>query len=138
MSVKCLCWNCGGEIHDDEPIHEVNEELWCEDCFNPQSKEYQQSGVEELANAIVIHAVDDYIRGIIDKHKAKERLMRAESTILECETFFKSEWYAMLTEVDPQKIMDIAVIQANYLMWQQKKRLCQMQVYRKRLPSQTS
>ena len=35
MSVKCLCWNCGREIHDTESIVEVNEELWCEDCISP-------------------------------------------------------------------------------------------------------
>ena len=29
MEVKCLCWNCGREILSEEPIYEVNEELWC-------------------------------------------------------------------------------------------------------------
>lgn len=33
MEVKCLCWNCGKEIFLAEPIHEVDEELWCENCY---------------------------------------------------------------------------------------------------------
>lgn len=39
MSVKCLCWNCGREILDNEPIYEVNEELWCENCANPHEND---------------------------------------------------------------------------------------------------
>lgn len=33
MEVKCLCWNCGKEILSAEPIHKVDEELWCENCY---------------------------------------------------------------------------------------------------------
>ena len=35
MGFKCLCWNCGKEIYSTEPIHKVNEELWCSDCAAP-------------------------------------------------------------------------------------------------------
>lgn len=35
MGVRCLCWNCGREIRDTEPIYEINEELWCEQCADP-------------------------------------------------------------------------------------------------------
>lgn len=39
MGVRCLCWNCGKEIHDTDSIHEVNEELWCEQCAAPLESE---------------------------------------------------------------------------------------------------
>jgi hypothetical protein len=32
MKVKCLCWNCGREIYSTESVHEINEELWCDEC----------------------------------------------------------------------------------------------------------
>ena len=35
MGVKCLCWNCGREIAENEETFEVNEELWYEDCAAP-------------------------------------------------------------------------------------------------------
>lgn len=39
MRVKCLCWNCGREILDTDPIYEINEELWCEKCANPHEND---------------------------------------------------------------------------------------------------
>lgn len=32
VGVRCLCWNCGKEITESEPVHEVNGELWCDAC----------------------------------------------------------------------------------------------------------
>nr|DAJ08051.1 MAG TPA: co-chaperone HscB [Caudoviricetes sp.] len=32
--VVCLCWNCGKEIHKDENLNYINEEIWCDECAN--------------------------------------------------------------------------------------------------------
>ena len=49
MGVKCLCWNCGREIAENEETFEVNEELWCKDCAAPTigkpNNEYDENPV---------------------------------------------------------------------------------------------
>lgn len=47
MGVRCLCWNCGREIHDTEPIYEVNEELWCEQCADPSADDKPDCAYDE-------------------------------------------------------------------------------------------
>lgn len=47
MGVRCLCWNCGREIHDTEPIYEVNEELWCEKCADPSADDKPDCAYDE-------------------------------------------------------------------------------------------
>lgn len=58
----------------------------------------------ELANGIVSKAVEDYrcaLKGQrIDKHTSVEK------TIKECENFFRSEWFMVLTKVDGEMIID--------------------------------
>lgn len=48
---------------------------------------------EELANAIVIQAVKDY------------RLHDDEPTLNEIERFFRSDWFATLTKIDPESLI---------------------------------
>ena len=55
---------------------------------------------KELANAIVLKAVRDY-RMARKKGKSRE----AKLMIKDCERFFRSEWFTMLTDVDGQMLL---------------------------------
>ena len=48
---------------------------------------------ENLANAIVLQAVKDY------------RLTDDEAELAEIERFFRSDWFGVLTEVDPEYLI---------------------------------
>ena len=48
---------------------------------------------ENLANAIVLQAVKDY------------RLTDDEAELVEIERFFRSDWFGVLTEVDPEYLI---------------------------------
>ena len=39
--IICLCWKCGKEIHQDETIHIVDEELWCDECAEDMTDDEQ-------------------------------------------------------------------------------------------------
>ena len=54
---------------------------------------------ESLANAIVIRACDDY-RKALKKLKRNPEHTDSLHTKFECEEFFRSDWYEMLTSVD--------------------------------------
>lgn len=61
---------------------------------------------EELANAIVLQACNDY------KSAYKRQLRRSgivntpDPEVVELETFFRSAWYATLTSVDGEYLME--------------------------------
>lgn len=57
----------------------------------------------ELANAIIAKAVEDYRRAL-----KGERVTHAspETTIKECEGFFRSDWYMILTKVSGELIIE--------------------------------
>ena len=52
----------------------------------------EQEAYENLANAIIVQAVKDYQNGC-----------RRE----ECLKFFKSDWYKILTDLPPERIIEI-------------------------------
>ena len=60
---------------------------------------------EDLANAIILQAVEDY-------RKARKRVRTppdqkiAQATIREVERFFKSWWFAQLTDVDGEMLLE--------------------------------
>jgi hypothetical protein len=56
---------------------------------------------EKLANAIVLQAVKDY-RNALKKLKKHPRNGTTLYTKQEVEQFFRSGWYASLTTVDPE------------------------------------
>lgn len=56
---------------------------------------------EELANAIVLQAVKDY-RDAVKKLSRGRKNDAAQQTKDECLRFFRSAWFAQLTEVDPE------------------------------------
>lgn len=56
-----------------------------------------RQGLENLTNAIILQAVKDYRSALagssVNGHDSK-------SVIAECERFFQSEWFNVLTKVD--------------------------------------
>ena len=59
---------------------------------------------ENLANAIVLQAVKDW-RSAVRKLKKRPRYDPAKQMKEECETFFLSEWFEQLTEVDGRYLL---------------------------------
>lgn len=59
---------------------------------------------ENLANAIVIQAVNDYQRALKRLKKFPDSPIE-KRVIVECERFFTSEYYKKLTDVGPKLIM---------------------------------
>ena len=59
---------------------------------------------EDLANAIILQAVEDY-------RKARKRVRTrpdqkiAQATIREVESFFRSRWFAQLTDIDSEMLI---------------------------------
>jgi hypothetical protein len=57
----------------------------------------------ELANAIIVQAATDYRNALLgDAYRGKS----PEVVISECERFFRSEWYRILTEFDGEVLME--------------------------------
>ena len=54
---------------------------------------------QNLANAIILTAVKDW-RSAGRKLKRKPKNKDAKILLEECESFFRSEWFASLTDVD--------------------------------------
>jgi hypothetical protein len=59
---------------------------------------------EMLANAIILRAVRDY-RDSLKKLKKYPKNKSALYTKREVERFFHSDWYALLTAVDPEVLL---------------------------------
>jgi len=59
--------------------------------------------LENLTNAIILQAVKDY-RSALSGCKVNGR--GSESAIAECERFFQSEWFNLLTNIDSKYLMD--------------------------------
>ena len=56
-----------------------------------------ETGIENLTNAIVLQAVKDYRRALAG---GSVNGRDSKSVIAECERFFQSEWFNFLTNVD--------------------------------------
>ena len=59
---------------------------------------------ENLANAIILHAVKDY-RMALKSLKANPRNRTAQADKAEIERFFRSQWYSALTSVDGEMLI---------------------------------
>lgn len=59
---------------------------------------------ENLANAIVLQAVKNY-RDALKRLKKKPSNQSAMSDAMECERFFRSDWYKALTSVDGEYLI---------------------------------
>jgi hypothetical protein len=59
---------------------------------------------EKLANAIILTAVQDY-RAALKKLKSNPRSRSAMQDAMECERFFRSDWYSILTDVSGEYLI---------------------------------
>ena len=59
---------------------------------------------EKLANSIVLQAVKDYRKALkrLKKHPSNEPALYTKR---EVEQFFRSDWYASLTTLDPERLI---------------------------------
>ncbi len=60
---------------------------------------------ENLANAIIVQAAKDY-RKALQQLKRCPHAERARLTKAEVERFFRSEWFGILTDADPDYLLD--------------------------------
>ena len=58
----------------------------------------------ELANAIILRAVSDY-RCALHRLKKKPDSKKSATTKRECERFFRSGWYATLTDINGELLI---------------------------------
>lgn len=60
---------------------------------------------ENLANAIIVQAAEDY-RKALKQLKKNPKNTVAMSMAMECERFFRSDWYEHLTSVDGEYLIN--------------------------------
>ena len=61
---------------------------------------------EELANAIVIQACNDYKKAYKQSLRRSGIVGEVDEELAELEAFFRSDWYKQLTEVDGEMLME--------------------------------
>lgn len=63
------------------------------------------TGYQSLANGIIEQAVKDYRAAlkILRRHPDSKTAM---ATAMEVERFFRSSWYAVLTDIDPDYLIE--------------------------------
>jgi len=67
-----------------------------------KTPDYNEEGIENLINAIILQAVKDYrkaLKGFSLNGKP------STAVIADCERFFRSEWYRQLTNVDGEYLI---------------------------------
>lgn len=60
---------------------------------------------ENLAQAIILQAVKDY-RAARKKYKYHPKNKEAKLMIEDCERFFRSDWFAALTDIDGRRLLE--------------------------------
>ena len=60
---------------------------------------------ENLANAIILQAVKDY-REARKKLKKRPKNEDAKLMVADCEAFFRSEWFRVLTEINGEELIE--------------------------------
>ena len=63
------------------------------------------NGYQNLANAIIEQAVKDY-REALRRLKRHPDSKAAMELAMECERFFRSGWYGVLTDIDPDYLIE--------------------------------
>ena len=72
--------------------------------YVPKAEETKMDPWQSLANAIVISAAKDY-RTALRRLRRNPKNKTALSEIAELERFFRSDWYAMLTNVPGEALI---------------------------------
>ena len=63
---------------------------------------YNEDGIENLANGIILRAVKDYRSALAGRSVDG---LDSKSVIAESERFFRSDWFRMLTKVDGEYLI---------------------------------
>ena len=72
---------------------------------NATKEEVNFDPYEELANAVVIQACNDYKR-VYKQSLRRGGMVEPNPELEELEEFFRSDWYKKLTEVDGEYLME--------------------------------
>lgn len=78
-------------------------------CFSHKLENtYYDGGWHELANAVILAAVDDYRTAMRKKLRTDNQTLidTCEAIIEEVVSFFYSDWFSTLTNADPGMILD--------------------------------
>lgn len=59
---------------------------------------------EDLANAVVLRAVEDYRLALLGENIDRDTPVKV--TVRECEKFFRSEYFSILTNLDGEAIIE--------------------------------
>ena len=73
------------------------------------TKNLAEDPYEKLANAIVVQAANDYRAAL----RLAKKNPSAEQDVKKLERFFRSQWYSVLTGVDPEYLMEKLREEAN-------------------------
>jgi hypothetical protein len=73
---------------------------------------------DNLGNAIIEQAHEDYLEALLIEHNAVLMLKRAAKMKQSVLSFYGGDWYYSLTTVDPATLIDTARKQADYIIWQ--------------------
>lgn len=73
---------------------------------------------ENMGNAIVEQAHEDYLEALLLETKAIRMLEKAAKLKQSVLSFYGSKWYYSLTQVDPAILLETARKQADYINWQ--------------------
>lgn len=78
-------------------------------CFSHKLEStYYDGGWHELANAVILAAVDDYRTAMRKKLRTDNQTLidTCEAIMEEVVNFFYSDWFSTLTDADPGAILD--------------------------------
>lgn len=71
---------------------------------NPLKGDSDRKAVENLANAIIIQAANDYLESKKDLYQYGYAF-EVESRLIDTTKFFKSQWYDVLCSIDGTRLM---------------------------------
>lgn len=83
--------------------------------------------IQQLADAIVLRACIDYRAAIVNSRKrpqaddreGQRKKRQAKNMVDECEVFFRSSWFSVLTGLDGKYLMDRIKNEALHRPWYQ-------------------
>lgn len=59
---------------------------------------------ERLAEAIILQAVEDYRKALRRRSRTQDKML-VFGRLMECERFFRSQWFGVLTDVNGKTLM---------------------------------
>lgn len=75
---------------------------------------YVDPNFDLLAKGVVVQAVTDYKNALKQKWALEQKMISINKELLECESFFHSEWCEELSDInDPSYIKNNALIEAK-------------------------